>query len=139
MMYCRMTNLTQHNKRRRTFTLSPSSLAFLEQEARRRGADSQSAVLDNLIQERNRERRMTALEASVTAYYDGIGEREVDENEAWGGFASKNLALSEEELSHAESAAGRDLVHENADRPAGKRKAAGRHRLNQRKKQSSAR
>jgi hypothetical protein len=134
-----MHSVNNANKQRRTFTLSPSSLSFLEQEARRRGADSQSAVLDTLLQEKNSERRLASLEASVRAYYDGLTDCEVEENKSWGEFASKNLALSEEEHAHADSAARRDLVHENADRPAGKRKASGRHRFNQRKKQPSAR
>ncbi len=42
-------------KQRRTFTLSPASLEYLEQEARQRSANSLSAVLDDLLQEKNAE------------------------------------------------------------------------------------
>jgi hypothetical protein len=121
-------------KRRRTFTLSPESLAYLEQQARRRKLGSQSAFLDELLLEKTREQRRAALEANVAAYYDSLTEEEVEEQRAWGEFAEQNLVLSEEELAHAQSAAGRNLVHEVADRPAGKRKSPGRHRIRQHKK-----
>jgi hypothetical protein len=126
-------------KRRRTFTLSPESLAYLEQQARERQLDSQSAVLDELLQEKTREQRRAALEAKITAYYDSLNDEEVEEQRAWGEFAEQTLVLDEEELAHARSTARRNLVHETADRPSGKRKASRSHRLSQRPKQSSAR
>src|SRR5208283_3340008 len=126
-------------KRRRTFTLSPESLAYLEQQARQRNLGSQSAVLDELLLEKTAEQRRAALEAKVTAYYDSLSDAEIEEDRLWGEFAGRHLALSEEELSHARSTAGRNLVHEASDRPSGKRKAPGRHRVHQRAKQSSAR
>jgi hypothetical protein len=126
-------------KRRRTFTLSPASLAYLEQQARARQLDSQSAFLDELLQEKSMEQRRAALEANVTAYYDSLSDDEVEEDRLWGEFSGRHLALKEEELSHVQSTAGRNLVHEASDRPAGKRKAPGGHRLHQRAQQSSAR
>jgi hypothetical protein len=134
-----MANANPRRKQRRTFTLSPASLAYLEQQARERQLNSQSAFLDELLQEKSMEQRRAALEANVTAYYDSLSEAEIEEDRLWGEFAGRRLALSEEELSHAQSTAGRNLVHEASDRPAGKRKAPGRHRLHQRAKQSSAR
>jgi hypothetical protein len=126
-------------KERRTFTLSPENLAYLDQETRRRSADSQSAVLDELLREKKLEQQRAALEAQITAYYDTLTDAEVEEDRAWGEFAGSQLALSEEELLHAQSTAGGDLVHEAADRPSVKRKAPGGHRISQRAKQSSAR
>jgi hypothetical protein len=126
-------------KRRRTFTLSPASLAYLERETRQRGADSQSAVLDELLREKNLEQERAAFEAQTTAYYDSLTASEIEEDRSWGKFAGSHLALSEEELSHAQSTAGGNMVHEAANRPSGKRKAPRSHRLHQRAKQSSAR
>jgi hypothetical protein len=133
-----MANMNPRNKRRRTFTLSPESLAYLEQQARERQLDSQSAVLDNLLLEKTAEQRRATLEAKITAYYDSLSDEEVEEQRAWGEFAEQTLVLDEEELAHARSTARRNLVHETADRPSGKRKAPGGHRLHQRTKQSSA-
>jgi len=134
-----MANANPRIKRRRTFTLSPDSLAYLDEQARRRNLGSQSAFLDELLQEKSMEQRRAALEANVTAYYDSLSDAEVEEDRAWGEFAGSHLALNEEELLHAQPTARRNMVHETADRPSGKRKAPGRHRLDRRTKQSSAR
>jgi hypothetical protein len=139
MIVSNMTIANRGTKQRRTFTLSPASLAYLEQETRRRSADSQSAVLDELLKEKKLEERRAALEANISSYYDSLSDEEVEQQCAWGEFTGSHLVLNEEELSDAKSAAGRNLVHENADRPSGKRQAARGHRLNQRPKQSSAR
>jgi hypothetical protein len=126
-------------KVRRTFTLSPESLAYLEQEAHRRRIESQSSVLDELLQKKAKEREMAALEANVSAYYDGLTDEGIEEDKIWGEFAGMHLALREDEVPYEQPTARRDLVHETTDRPAGKRKASGRHRLGQHTKQSSAR
>jgi uncharacterized protein YbcV (DUF1398 family) len=125
-------------KLRRTFTLTPENLAFIEQQTRRRKLPSQSAFLDQLLSEKTREQRLAELEANVTAYYDSLTDEEVAEQRAWGHFAEQTLVLNEEELAHVQSAARRNMVHETADRSSRKRKAPGRHRLGQRSKQSSA-
>jgi hypothetical protein len=134
-----MANANRGIKKRRTFTLSPGSLAYLEQETQRRSADSQSAVLDELLQEKKRERQLASLETAIGAYYDGLSDAEVEEDKIWGEFAGMNLALKEDETFYDQPTARGNLVHETANRPSGKRKAPGRHRLGQHTKQSSAR
>lgn len=137
MMVSDMKSVHRNIKKRRTFTLSPASLAYLEQETRQRKANSQSAVLDELLQEKTRDRQMDALETSIGAYYDGLGDPEIEEDKIWGDFAGSQLALREDEPAYDESTTRRDLVHETSDRPSGKRKAPGGHRLSQRTKQPS--
>ena len=134
-----MPNANRGIKKRRTFTLSPASLAYLEQETRRRSADSQSAVLDALLQEKKRERQLAALETAIGAYYDGLSDAEGEEDKIWGEFAGMHLALKEDEVFYDQPTARGNLVHETANRPSGKRKAPGRDRLSQHTKQSSAR
>jgi hypothetical protein len=121
-------------KQRRTFTLFPASLAYLEHETRQRMADSQSAVLDELLQEKKREQQMVALETAIGAYYDCLTDEEVEEQRSWGEFAGQTLVLTEEELAHDQSAARRNLVHKASDRPSRKGKASSRDRLSQRTK-----
>jgi hypothetical protein len=133
-----MASSNQSNKQRRTFTLSPASLAYLEQETRRRNADSLSAVLDELLQEKRLEYQQLALEAQITAYYDSLADAEVEEDRRWGEFAGRHLALSEEEFLHVQPTTRGNLVHKAANRSSGKRKAPGGHRIGQRAKQSSA-
>jgi hypothetical protein len=134
-----MANANPHVKRRRTFTLSPATLTYLEQETRRRSADSQSAVLEELLQEKKREQQLATLETAIGAYYDGISDAEVEEDKIWGEFAGMNLALREDEPFYDQSTARRDMVHKAANGPSGKRKAPSSHRLSQHTKQSSAR
>jgi hypothetical protein len=134
-----MTKANRQLKQRRTFTLSPESLAYLDEQARQRKLGSQSAFLDELLLEKTAEQRRAALEANVTAYYDSLSDEEVEENRAWGELAEQSLVLKEDELPYEQPTARRNLVHETANRPSGKRKAPGRHRLDQRSKQSSAR
>jgi hypothetical protein len=125
-------------KLRRTFTLSPENVAYIENQSRERKIKSLSAVLDELLQEKTREQELAEVEANTIAYYDSLTDEEVEEQRAWGEFAGQTLVLNEEELAHAQSAARRDLVHKTANRPSGQRKAPGRHRLGQRAKQSPA-
>ncbi len=131
-----MTNTRRDIKRRRTFTLSPASLTYLEEETRRRNAESQSAVLDELLQQKKRDLQLAALEGAIEAYYERF--REAEEDKTWAEFAGMNLA-KEEEVRYDQPTAGGNLVHETTHRPTGKRKAPRRDRLNQRTKQSSAR
>ena len=134
-----MPNANPNRKRRRTFTLSPESLAYLDQETRQRHADSQSAVLDELLQDKKRERQLAAMEAAIGAYYDGLSDTEVEEDKIWGEFAGMNLALKEDEVFYDQPTARGNLVHNTPNRSSGKRKAPRRDRLSQHKKQSSAR
>jgi hypothetical protein len=126
-------------KLRRTFTLSQESLAYLDRETRRQNSESYSAVLDEILREKTREQKLSELEANIAAYYDSLAADELTEQREWGELTKQTLALNEEELANAQSAAGRDLVHEVADRSSGKRKAPGRDRVGKRTKQSSAR
>ncbi|HVM93953.1 MAG TPA: hypothetical protein VMT67_14115 [Terriglobales bacterium] len=133
-----MSTRVRSRKLRRTFTLSPHNVAYIEDQTRERKMPSQSAFLDELLDEKTREQKLSELEAKTIAYYNNLTDEEVEEQRAWGELAQQTLVLTEEELAHAQSAARRDLVHKTAHRPSGQRKAPGRHRLGQRKKQSSA-
>src|SRR5271166_2785289 len=100
-----MKNANPRTKQRRTFTLSPESLAYLEQQARERKLASQSAFLDELLLEKTAELRRTALEANVAAYYDSLSDEEVEDQRAWGELAQQSLVLKEDEIYHDEPTA----------------------------------
>jgi hypothetical protein len=134
-----MANPNPRIKRRRTFTLSPESLAYIERQARERKLGSQSAFLDELLLEKTAEQRKAALEANVIAYYDSLSDEESQEIRAWGELAEQSLALREDEVPYDEPSARGNLVHSVTNRSSGKRKAPGRNRLHQRAKQSSTR
>src|SRR5271163_2508218 len=107
-----MAKASSEAKQRRTFTLSPESLSYLEQEARRRSIDSQSAVLDELLREKKREQQLAAIDKQITAYYDSLTDEQVEEQRTWGEFAEQQLALTDEETSHGNAATRGDMVRE---------------------------
>lgn len=139
MILCNMQNRKSARKQRRTFTLSPESLVYLELEAGRRGAESQSSVLDEILREKTHEQIVKDYETQVTAYYDSLTDEEVEEDRAWGEFAGSHLVLTDEEFANAQSATRRDMVHETIDRSPGKRKASSNHRVRESTKRSSSR
>ena len=71
------------NRLRRSFTLSPESVAYLEAQKRERQADSISAVLDDILQERQKDGERQQLRTAISAYYDGMTGEETAENQRW--------------------------------------------------------
>ena len=77
-------------KQRKTFTLSPQSVALLEKLAQQRSASGQesvSAVLDDLLIAYGEEQRRREIEQSTHKYYDQRSPEEEEEEIAWGKFA----------------------------------------------------
>jgi hypothetical protein len=74
-------------KVKRTFSLSPEALAYLEAIQMDQHLPSVSAALDQVIREKKLEAENKRISASVTNYYDSIGEEEMAEDRAWGQFA----------------------------------------------------
>jgi len=121
-------------KVRRTFTLSPENLAYIEEQTRQRKLSSHSAFLDELLLEKTREQKLATLDANVRSYYDKLTDEETNEQRLWGELAEPTLLLTEEETPYDEPPTRRDLVHQASNRPARKRKASGRSRVRQRPK-----
>jgi hypothetical protein len=85
-------------KQRKTFTLSPESVALLEElSARRnpRGPESVSAVLDDLLLALRREKTRQEMEEKIGKYYDERSEAERQEEIEWGKFAMAEFAAIE--------------------------------------------
>jgi hypothetical protein len=85
-------------KQRKTFTLSPESVALLEElSAQRnpRGPESVSAVLDDLLLAMRREKTRQDMEDKIGKYYDGRSEAERREEIEWGKFAMAEFAAVE--------------------------------------------
>ena len=73
-------------KQKKTFSLSPESLQYLEDVRKQKKAPSTSSVLDELIREQKLRSARQELGAQITAYYDSLTDGERDENRAWGHF-----------------------------------------------------
>jgi hypothetical protein len=74
-------------KDKKSFTLSRSSVAFLERLRKEKKAPSIPLVLDDLIRDVEARQRRSASEQAITAFYDSLSSDEMKEHQAWGEFA----------------------------------------------------
>jgi len=74
-------------KVKKSYTLSPESVAFLEALGKRKRAASTSSVLEEIIQTYRMGQRKKAMEDAVTGYYSSLDSEQADELAAWGNFA----------------------------------------------------
>jgi mRNA-degrading endonuclease toxin of MazEF toxin-antitoxin module len=77
-------------KERRTFTLSPESIALLNDlSAARRGSRrrSVSSVLDDLLRALDKQRKRDAVDQAVKSFYDGLSPQDRALEKDWGGFS----------------------------------------------------
>lgn len=78
-------------KEKRSFTLSHSSLAYLERLRKEKKAASTSGILDELIRNAEAQERRSSTEEAISAYYSSLSADEEKENRAWGNFAAEQL------------------------------------------------
>lgn len=74
-------------KAKKSYTLSPESVAFLEALRKRRRAASISAVLEEILQAVRRRQERATIEKAVSDYYSSLSDEEVEEQAQWGEFA----------------------------------------------------
>ncbi len=79
--------VTELRKTKKSYTLSPESIRFLEALSKAQQASSVSAVLDEMIQSVRRAREREALDRAVAGYYSGLGADDAKEQAQWGDFA----------------------------------------------------
>jgi polyribonucleotide nucleotidyltransferase len=78
-------------KAKKSYTLSPESVAFLETLRKRRRAASISSVLEEILQAVRRQQERAGIEKSVSAYYSSLSDKEVLEQAQWGEFALREF------------------------------------------------
>jgi hypothetical protein len=86
-----MTIQATSRKLKRSFTLSPESVAFVRATRRRRRAKSDSEALDLLLREQIIEAKRQQLEAATKAYYDSASDEELAEQAEWARGAALNM------------------------------------------------
>ncbi len=89
-----MTIQAKSRKLKRSFTLSPESVAFVRATRRRRRANSDSEALDLLLREQILEAKRQRLEAATKAYYDTASDEELREESEWAEMAGPTVLLS---------------------------------------------
>ena len=80
-----------NRKTRKTFTLSPESVRFLEMLCKNRHALSVSSVLDEILQSVRREQERATVASAVTDYYASLSREEVLEQTNWGEFGLREF------------------------------------------------
>jgi hypothetical protein len=74
-------------KQKRTFSLSPESVEYLETVRKQKKAPSTSTVLDEMIREQRHAAELAATDARISAYYDSLSEEQQADDLAWGKYA----------------------------------------------------
>ncbi len=83
-------------KAKKSYTLTPETVAFLESMRRKRRAESVSAILEEILQEVRREHDRALLERTVSDYYSSLTDQEVVEQSKWGDFAMAQFPREED-------------------------------------------
>lgn len=78
-------------KQKRTFSLSPESVEYLESVRKQKKAPSTSTILDEIIREQKYAAELAKTEASIIAYYDSITDEERKELSDWGHFGTSQF------------------------------------------------
>jgi hypothetical protein len=73
--------------------LSQESIKFLEAEQKKRGSESASAVLEQILHESRCKGDTSKIDAAISAYYDSVSDEEREEVRQWGEFAESQFPL----------------------------------------------
>ena len=74
-------------KTKKSYTLSPETVQFLEMMRKKRHAESVSAILEGILQDVRREHERASIERAVAGYYSSLTDDEVADQAEWGEVA----------------------------------------------------
>ena len=92
-----MTIQATNRKMKRSFTLTPESVAFVAETRRKRKARSDSEALDLLLRELMLEARRQAIDAATKEYYDTASDEELAEQAKWAEMVGPNIMVDIEQ------------------------------------------
>ena len=82
---------TANRKAKKSFTLSPESVAFLDAMRKKRRARSTSSVLEEILRNVRDEQEKSAVEKTIADYYSSLTTEEAKEQARWGDFALREF------------------------------------------------
>jgi len=82
-------------KAKKSYTLSPESVAFLDAMRKKQRASSISAILEEILQDVRREHDRAAIDRAVADYYGSLTTHEVAEQAEWGEFGLREFPNEE--------------------------------------------
>ena len=74
-------------KSKKSYTLSPQSIAFLEAMRKKRHTSSTSLVLEEILQAFRRGQEKMEVDKAVVDYYESLSNDETEEQARWAQFA----------------------------------------------------
>jgi len=86
-----MTMQATVRKIKRSFTLTPESVAYLGEMRKKRGAGSDSEALDLLGREEMLEAKRQEIDAAYKEYYDTASDADLAEQSKWAEMAGPNM------------------------------------------------
>jgi len=86
-----MSSQATTNKIKRSFTITPESALFLRQSRQEINAGSDSEALDLLLRELMVKRKLRAVDAAYTDYYNSIPDTQVTEERDWAEIVGPNI------------------------------------------------
>ena len=86
---------TSERRAKKSYTLSPESVAFLEALRKKQRAASISAILEEILQTARREHDRAAVDRAVADYYGSLSTDEVAEQAEWGELALREFPHEE--------------------------------------------
>ncbi len=93
----RTTHRNPARKAKKSYTLSPESVNFLETLRKKRRARSISFVLEEILQAARREAELARINQSVSDYYDSLTDEEAEELSEWGKFGLSQLVIKDDD------------------------------------------
>jgi hypothetical protein len=91
-----MTMQATSRKMKRSFTLTPESVAFVAQTRQKRQTGSDSEALDLLLREAMLEAKRQEIDLAFKAYYDSASDDELVEQREWAEMAGPGILLEGE-------------------------------------------
>lgn len=86
----------QHQRKaKKSYTLSPETVAFLETLRCWRQAESVSAVLEEILQNVRRQQERASVDRAVSDYHSSLSDDELEEHAQWGELATMQVPKKE--------------------------------------------
>ena len=86
-----MTLQATKRKIKRSFTLTPESIAFVRDTRRRSKAGSDSEALDLLLREAIDAQKREEIDAAIKEYYDSADAADLEAQREWAEGAARNM------------------------------------------------
>jgi metal-responsive CopG/Arc/MetJ family transcriptional regulator len=86
-----MTTRAATKKLKRSLTLSVEVVSFVDEMRKKRGANSESEAVDQLLREAMLEAKRQELEMACKEYYDTASDEELAEQREWAERVGRNM------------------------------------------------